>query len=507
MEKISQFPLAFWRETKLPAFDKLNEDITVDVAIVGGGITGITAAYLLSKEGLKVAVLEAGSILNGTTGHTTAKITAQHGLIYDELIHHIGEEKAKLYYKSHAEGLEFIRSLVLEQGIECDFSNEDAFIYASTDEYAEKIEQEWKAYQTLGIEGSLCESIPFPIDIKNALRMNHQAQFHPLKYLAGLLDSALHSGCAVYENTTAMDVEDADSDEPKVVTRDGHSISCRHVISASHFPFYDGMGFYFARMHQERSYVIGVKTEKEFPGGMYISVDNPTRSIRSTPVEGGNLVIIGGENHKTGQGPDTFVHYEALQDFAYHVLGTSEISYRWSAQDLITLDKIPYIGPVTKKKENILIATGYKKWGMTGGTLAARLLCDYVLKQENPYKEIYTPSRFDADPSFKNLVSTNADVATHLIKGKLEFVPKDPDDVQNGQGCVVMYNGKRSGAYRDDSGHLFMVDTTCTHLGCECEWNHAEKTWDCPCHGSRFSYKGDVVDGPALDPLKVLGEE
>ena len=498
-----QFPEPFWREISLPPFEKLTENLTVDVAIVGGGITGITAGYLLRKEGLKVAILEAGTILNGTTGHTTAKITAQHGLIYDELIQHFGEEKARLYYQSADNALNFVKKTIQEKSIDCDFSEEDAFIYSITDEYASKIQKEADAYQTLGINGSLLTSIPFDIPVKNALMMKGQAQFHPLKYLKQLVLDFIEAGGLIFEQTTATDIEDGD--DPKIITREGHRVSCKYVISASHFPFFDGMGLYFTRMYAERSYIIGVKTKRPFPGGMYISADDPTRSLRYTPVNGEPLVLIGGENHKTGQGPDTMLHYLALEAFAEKTLGIEEYVYRWSAQDLITLDKVPYIGPVTADKPNILVATGYRKWGMTNGTTAAMLLTDIILKKENPYRDLFSPSRFKkADPDIKKFISFNANVAGHLLKGKLEFVPKDPSDLQIDEGSVVMVNGKRAGAYKDPEGKLHIVDTTCTHLGCECEWNHGERTWDCPCHGSRYSYDGEVLNGPTEKPLRKI---
>ena len=498
-----QFPEPFWREISLPPFEKLTENLTVDVAIVGGGITGITAGYLLRKEGLKVAILEAGTILNGTTGHTTAKITAQHGLIYDELIQHFGEEKARLYYQSADNALNFVKKTIQEKSIDCDFSEEDAFIYSITDEYASKIQKEADAYQTLGINGSLLTSIPFDIPVKNALMMKGQAQFHPLKYLKQLVLDFIEAGGLIFEQTTATDIEEGD--DPKIITREGHRVSCKYVISASHFPFFDGMGLYFTRMYAERSYIIGVKTKKPYPGGMYISADDPTRSLRYTPVNGEPLVLIGGENHKTGQGPDTMLHYLALEAFAEKTLGIEEYVYRWSAQDLITLDKVPYIGPVTADKPNILVATGYRKWGMTNGTTAAMLLTDIILKKENPYRDLFSPSRFKkADPDIKKFISFNANVAGHLLKGKLEFVPKDPSDLQNDEGSVVMVNGKRAGAYKDPEGKLHIVDTTCTHLGCECEWNHGERTWDCPCHGSRYSYDGEVLNGPTEKPLRKI---
>ncbi|WHZ04141.1 FAD-dependent oxidoreductase [Neobacillus sp. YX16] len=506
-ENTHQFPRTYWREIELPTFEKLNEDKTVDVVIVGAGITGITAAYLLAKEGVKVAVLEAGGVLNGTTGHTTAKLTAQHGLIYDELISHFGEEKAKQYFESASNAIKFVETTVKEKGIECDFSQQDAYVYATSDHYAQKLETEWAAYQRLGIDGDLVGNIPFDIQIKSALLMRNQAQYHPLKFLKGLLDEAVNSGCSFYENTVADTIEDEETSQPKVVTKDGHHVTCRHVIISSHFPFYDKPGLYFARMYADRSYAIGIKTDMKYPGGMYISADSPTRSIRYTPIEGGNLLILGGENHKTGQGMDTLRHYLALESFAKEVFDLSEYHYRWSAQDLVSLDKVPYIGPITASKEHILVATGYKKWGMTSGILAAHILTDYIINRDNPYKDLFSPSRFDADPDIKSIVTTNADVAKHLIKGKLEFVPKDPGDLKNGEGSVVMHNGQRAGAYKDENGKLYIVDTTCTHLGCECEWNHAEKSWDCPCHGSRFSYEGDVIEGPAKKPLKYVGDK
>ncbi|SMQ65516.1 Glycine/D-amino acid oxidase [Bacillus sp. OV166] len=507
-EKIPKFPKTYWREIELPAFISLEQDLSVDVAIVGAGISGITAAYLLSKEGLKVALLEAGNVLNGTTGHTTAKLTAQHSIIYDELINHFGVEKARLYYESHMNAIRFVESCVEEKGIDCDFSKQDAYVYATTDEYVDKLKTEWEAYKSLEIDGALKDTIPFNIPAKGALMMHNQAQYHPLEFLKALLDDAVKAGCSVYENTVASDIEDDDT-EPKVVTKSGHRVSCKHVIIASHFPFYDKPGLYFARMYASRSYAIGIKTDKDYPGGMYISADNPPRSIRYTPLNGEKekLLIIGGENHKTGQGMDTLKHYEALETFAEEVFGIKEYDYRWSAQDMVTLDKLPYIGHYTEGRENVLVATGFKKWGMTTGILAGHLLTDYVMERDNPYMDLYTPSRFQADPDLKSVITTNADVAKHLIKGKLEYTDKSADDLQVGEGSVVMYNGKRAGGYKDENGKLYVVDTTCTHLGCECEWNHAEKSWDCPCHGSRYAYSGDVIEGPAKKALKLLAEE
>jgi glycine/D-amino acid oxidase-like deaminating enzyme/nitrite reductase/ring-hydroxylating ferredoxin subunit len=499
---LPQFPEPYWTESvKRPTFQKLDRDITVDVGIVGGGISGITTAYLLAKEGVKVALIEANRILYGTTGHTTAKITAQHGLIYDELIRYLGEENARLYYKATSEAAQFIKNTAQEHHIDCDLTEEDAYVYTNSDQYVNNIMNEFKAYKKLGIDGEFVENIHVPLQMKAAVVMKNQAQFHPLKYLTKLVEFMSEKGVEIYENTTAIDIERGV--QPKIVTRDGHKITCQHVSVCSHFPFYDS-GFYFSRMYAERSYIIAVKTETEYPGGMYINAENPVRSLRYTNVNGEKLVLIAGENHKTGQGAPMIQHYEALQSFGEQVFGIKEIPYRWSAQDLTTLDKVPYIGQMNQYTPNIFIATGYRKWGMTNGTAAALLLADLMMEKDNRYRELYTPSRFYADPSVKKFISVNTDVAKHLIEGKLEFAMRKPEDLVTDEGAVVSVNGKRAGAYRDEEGKLHIVDTTCTHMGCELEWNSGDRTWDCPCHGSRFSIHGDVVEGPANKPIKKL---
>lgn len=504
--KMPQFPEPYWRTSvELPSFPKLTGNIETDVAIVGGGISGITTAYLLAKEGIRVALIDSSTILNGTTGHTTAKITAQHDIIYNEFINHLGEEKAKLYYEANYQALHFIKNTVSENKIQCEFTEEDAYIYTNSDEYLSKLNDEFAAYQRLGIESEYVDTLPLSLPMKAAIIMKKQAQFHPLAYLTHLVQEIINAGGTIYENTTATDIEEGTP--PTIVTRDRHKITCKYAVSCSHFPFYDGLSMYFARMYADRSYVLGVKTEKDYPGGMYLSAENPKRSLRYTSMNGEKLILVGGESHKTGQGICTIKHYEALEAFAEETFGIKEIPYRWSAQDLVTLDKVPYVGHITSGHPNILVATGYRKWGMTNGTAAALLLHDIITETENPYHELYTPSRFNADPSVKNFITQNADVAKHLISGKLEFVSVRPEDLSNGEGSVVTVNGKRAGAYKDDEGNLHIVDTTCTHMGCELEWNHGERTWDCPCHGSRFSIHGNVVEGPAEKPLQRIKTE
>lgn len=501
-KKLPQFPDSYWREeVTLPRFDELKEDLKVDAVIVGGGITGITAAYLLVKEGLKVALMEAGTLLNGTTAHTTAKITAQHNLIYDEFINHLGKSKARMYYEANIEALKFIEKTIDEHQMDCDFSKVDTYLYAATEKYAQKLEKEYQAYQKLNIEGSLLDHIPFDIKIKNALSMKNQAQFHPLKYLMRLVEFIKDNGGLIFEGTTAVNI-DKNGSETTVLTRNGHRVTGKHILSCSHFPFYEGTGFYFTRMYAERSYILAVKTKDKYPGGTYLSVDKPTRSLRSAKFNGEEIILVAGEAHKAGQGQDMMKHYKALEQFAQEVFDVDQILYRWSTQDLTTLDKLPYIGPITSNNPNVLIATGYRKWGMTSGTAAAQLLKDIVTKKENRFRSLYEPSRFIADPSLKHFFKENLDVAKHLIKGKLEIPKKDINELAKDEGGAVLINGEHKGAYKDSEGNVHLVDTTCTHMGCEVHWNNGDRTWDCPCHGSRFSYTGEVVEGPAEKPLQ-----
>lgn len=501
--EIPKFPESYWIEGPKPhTYPELQQDITVDVAIVGGGMSGITTAYLLAKQGYKVALIEAGKLFNGTTGHTTAKITAQHDLIYDELIQRDGEEKALLYYKATTEALQFIKDTVQEHDIDCHFTEQPSYVYTDDDSYISKLNDELSAYNKLGIPSSYVEQIPLHIPSKAAIVMHNQAQFHPLQYLYALTKKFTEMGGVIYEQTTAVDVEQGSV--AKVITREGHSVACKHVVSCTHFPFYD-VGFYFARMHADRSYVIGIESEEPYPGGMYLSAEDPKRSLRSVQMaDGGTLIIIGGQSHKTGQGICTIQHYEELYRFAEQYYAHKKISYRWSAQDLVTGDKIPYIGRITASSPNVFVATGFRKWGMTNSTAAALLIRDLIMEKDNPYEGLYSPSRSITLTGLGQLIVDNTDVAKHLIAGKLEMVHKRPEDLAIDEGAVVKVHGKRAGAYKDENGQLFLVDTTCTHMGCEVEWNNGDRTWDCPCHGSRFSISGEVVEGPAEKPLKTL---
>lgn len=494
---------SYWKHTaRLPQFPSLEESIKTDIAIVGGGITGITAAYLLAKQNISVTLIDAATLLSGTTGRTTAKITAQHGLVYDEFMQHFGEEKTDFYYQANIQAARLIEELIQTHNIDCDYSKQDSIIYTNDEKYIEQLEAEKHVYDQLNIDNDLSSQMPLEIPIKSALTMKNQAQFNPFKYLQALITAAVEMGVQFYEQTRATNVEY--NKHAAIITESGHRITCRYAISASHYPFYDGTGFYPTRLYADRSYIIGAECSDPYPGGMYISAEEPTRSIRSTQLDGKNLWLFGGENHKTGQGKSLISHYDALNKFAQNHFTIKTIPYRWSAQDLVTLDKLPYIGPITKNQTSILVATGFRKWGMTTGTMAAQLMIDMITERDNPYSQLFLPSRFNADPVLKSFASFNTDVAKHLIKGKLSHSESKTTELEADEAMIARVEGKRAGVYKDEDNKLHIVDTTCTHLGCEVNWNSGERSWDCPCHGSRFSYTGDVLDGPAKKPLKKI---
>lgn len=493
---------AYWIDsTEQTNYPPLSEDISVDVAIIGGGMVGITSAYYLKKEGLRVAVIEAKRILEGVTGHTTAKITAQHHLIYDSLRKKFGEEKAKQYADANLWAIEEIAKIIELNHIDCDFIRQPAYIYTQSDQYIQQIEDEVKAAQNLGIKASFDQDLPLPFSIKGAIKFDNQAQFHPRKYLLPLAEKVIGDGSFIFENTRMKNIE---GENPYTILTDHGKITAKYVIVASHFPVYDHFGFYFARMYESRTYALGMRIKEKFPGGMYLSAETPSRSLRSQPYEDGELVLLIGEEHKTGQHKEAAEHYRNLEAFARQNYDVEKISYHWSTQDCMPLDDIPYIGRITSTAENMYVATGFKKWGMTHSTIAGAMIRDQILNKQNPWEEVFNPSRFTPMQSAKKFIEINADVAQEFLTGKLSIPQDTLKDLKEEEGIVIEIEGRRIGAYKDKNQEIYLVDTTCSHLGCELSWNDAEKTWDCPCHGSRFTYTGEVIEGPAVKSLQRL---
>ena len=338
--------------------------------------------------------------------------------------------------------------------------------------------------------------------MKAAVRFDNQAQFHPRKFLLPIADKITKNGVQIYEKTRIVSIEENENGSYCLITNQGNKVTAEKIIIASHYPFYNKPAFYFTRIYPERSYVVAIKAKENYPGGMYITAEEPGRSLRSQMTDQGQLIFIGGEHHKTGQGEDTTTHYEKLIDFANQTFTVEQIPYRWSTQDCMTLDDLPYVGQFTSKKPNIYIATGFGKWGMTNSIASAMIIRDLILEGKSPWQDVYNPSRHTIAASTKTFVVENLNVAGKIVQGKLSLIPDDVD-VKPEEGKIIELDGQRTGVYKDINGNLHIVDTTCQHMGCELYWNAAEKTWDCPCHGSRFSIDGDIVEGPTVQPLNT----
>jgi glycine/D-amino acid oxidase-like deaminating enzyme/nitrite reductase/ring-hydroxylating ferredoxin subunit len=499
-ESLPGEPTSLWLattpQTDYPTLAR--NDLQVDVAIIGGGLVGITVAALLSEAGLTVAVLEAGRIVNGVTGHTTAKLTSLHTLIYDHLARHSGEWKAKLYADANQAAIEFVANLVQKRNIACDFTRTESYTYTTSDDEVKHIEAEQQAAIRLGLPATLTTETSLPFPVKAAVRFDNQAFFHPRKYLLALAQGIPNESNYIFEGTRVLDVDEG---EPCVIKTEQGILKARDVIIASHFPAID-KALYFARMTPHRSYVLGVRLNGPVPRGMYISSNEPFHSIRSHIADdGGEILMVGGEGHKTGQGGDTVARYKNLETWARETFPVADIAYRWSTQDNKTLDRVPYIGLASPASRHLYVATGFGGWGMTGSTVAAMLLRDLITRRENPWAELYDPNRFNLE-SVPTLVKENVNAASHLIGDR--FKAQQPEEIAPGEGAIVESEKGKIALFKEENGTLHRLSPVCTHVGCFVGWNPAEKSWDCPCHGSRFSCEGVVLHGPAQKNLERL---
>ena len=336
-----------------------------------------------------------------------------------------------------------------------------------------------------------------PIDA--ALRYDDQAEFHPVKYLRRLAREIPGDGSHVFENSRVVSAKDGHP--ASVVTLEGATVTAENVIVATHFPFLD-RGLYFARMHAERSYAIGMFVDDHRVEGMYLSTESPSHTIRSIPTERGEMLMVGGESHKVGQS-DAGARYAAVEAWAREHWNVREVAYRWSTQDAMPVDGVPYVGKHQPGAKSLWVATGFLKWGLTNGTAAAQILADRILDDEPPpYANLFDSNRIKPLASATEFVKENANVAKHMIGNHIARADfGSTDDIPRGEGGTVRFGTRKVGVYRDEGGELHAVSTLCTHLGCAVTWNTGERSWDCPCHGSRFDPDGHVLEGPAVRDL------
>jgi glycine/D-amino acid oxidase-like deaminating enzyme/nitrite reductase/ring-hydroxylating ferredoxin subunit len=443
----------------------------------------------------------------GTTGHSTAKVTSQHGITYARLRLTHGTGGARTYADANERAKEWIARVVEEERIDCDFRRRDAYLFATSWIERRLIEREAAAARGSGLPAELVDDVPLPYETKGALRFAHQAEFHPQKYLLGLAARLEELGVPIYEHTRAIAVEGGERKTVRVAG--GGSIEADHVVVATLMPFLD-RGVFFARAYPNRSYVITARIRGEPPQAMLINPGSPTRSIRSVPADGEELLMIGGEGHHTGASEALPDRYEALIEYARRHWDVQSVEHRWSSQDFVADDSVPYVGPVNPLDDRILIVTGLKKWGITGGTVAAELIRDRLAGRENEAASMFSSTRIDPIGEAPKFLLENSKVGLRFLGDRIrERGSRSLEDLAAGEGGIVSGPEGKVAGYRDESGALHAVSTRCTHLGCQVRWNGAERTWDCPCHGSRFTVDGDVLNGPAVDPLgrRAGGEE
>lgn len=459
---------SFWNleRENYKKFDSLQDNIEADICIIGAGLTGLLTAYYLSKEGKNVIVLEKDRICSHTSVGTTGKVTSQHGLIYKYLKDSQGKEFAKKYFRANQKAVENTKEIIEKENIECDFEEKSAYVYTQTKEELQKIKDEVKACKDLGIEAEFTSSIDLPFEILGAIEFKSQAQFHPLKYAYGISKAIEKNDGKIFENSKVIDV--VKEDENYVVETENAKVKTNYIVIATRYPIITFPGYYFVKMYQSTSYAMIFDINSDFnTSGMFINSEIPQNSFRSVKYNDKNLLLAVGYDRKTGSeiigNP-----YEYLKSRVKNIYPNAEEIGRWCAEDCISLDKIPYIGDFSKIMDNVYVATGFNKWGITSSNISANIIKDKILDIENEYEDIFRSSRLE--------IIKNKDEVMNMLK-------------ESAEGIVV----KR----------LKTKPTpTCTHLGCKLSWNEIEQTWDCLCHGSRFTKDGEVIETPAINDLE-----
>lgn len=492
---------ALWSGTVKPDnFPTLSGDIVVDVAIVGGGITGISTAYHLAKAGKKVAVLEAKQVGMGTTGSSTGNLYVPTSNHLHTIRSKFDAETMKAVATSRGAAIDFIAQRIEEFTIDCEFQRVPWYLFATKEGSAhiQQVEREQKAAEEVGLSTSDAVPAGFPYQVSAIAHVRDQAQFNPLRYVAQLADAIVGGNCSIYEGTKVDRIEDGD---PCVVHTKTGTVRAKKVVQATHSP--KGIYAVHTAMEVYREYAFAVRLKGDLPaGGTYWHLEGKQLySIRPYRNEQGNFLIVLDASHKVGHQEHTEDSFKQVETYLRAHFAVDKIAYSWAAQNYKPADAIPYIG-TSPLEENVYIATGFGPDGLTYGTLAAMIISDLILGKENPWAKCYDPKRFTPVASAMQFSKESIDVAAHLVKDYLFTEDEGAlKEIKPGEGKVVALDGQKVAVFRSQQGKLHLVSAVCTHMGCIVHWNNAEKSWDCPCHGSRFSVDGELLEGPAIENL------
>ncbi|HEY1604761.1 MAG TPA: FAD-dependent oxidoreductase [Allosphingosinicella sp.] len=491
----------YWNATagEPPVFPSLEGDLEVDIAIVGGGIVGVTTARLLKDEGHKVALVEARRVGREVTGKSTAKITSQHGIRYQILEKKFGADHAQAYGEAQQAGLARIRALAAEHGIDAGIEEKPAFLYTRDEAYAGQIEKEAEAARRFGLPATLTTDTGLPFDVRAALRFDRQAQFHPTRYVAGLARTIPGDGCHLFEQSRAVDYE------PDRVTTDRGTVRARHVVMATHLPL-GQIGLFYAENAPMAEPVVAARIDRDLPG-MYKNVEQPSHSIRTHKDADGQLwAICAGTHFKPGHEAEERRWMDDIARWTTDNFGAARPEFHWVNEDYKPMDGAPFIG-WSSSRDGYLVATGFDAWGITNGTAAAMIIADLLAGRDNRWAATFDATRVKPIAGGPQFAKANAEVAMELAVGWLSKKANSYDELGRGEAAILKVDGERVAAFRDEDGNIHAVSAVCTHMGCIVGWNATDRTWDCPCHGSRFELSGAVIHGPATRPLgaKIAG--
>ncbi|MFT3883302.1 MAG: FAD-dependent oxidoreductase [Gemmatales bacterium] len=491
-----------WLREKLAEFPPLQKNAHFDVLVIGGGNTGISTAYVMKEAGLRVGLIEKDRCGSVNTGHTSAHLTCITDLRLSKLLHKLGKDHAQAVMDAGVLAIDTVEANCAKESIECHFARVPGFLHASltqTEEESKDLEADLKAAVELGIEAVYLQSVP--LVHKPGIRVPNQARFHPLKYLQGLLKRIPGDGCQVFENTEITEF----SQKPFHVKANGFKVTFDYLVIATDVPLQGNNSLFDATLFQTKiapytSYVISAEVSPgSVPDALFWDTSDPYYFLRLEKDQGKEYAIFGGLDHKTGQEVNANERYQQLERLLQKYVPTAHVKARWSGQVVESVDGLPYIGEIADKQ---FIATGYSGNGLTFGTVAALMACDAARGRSNPWKDLFDPSRKKLSAIW-NYMKENADFPYYLIKDRLKkSEAESPDHLASGQGKILEMEGNRVAAFKDEQGKLTLLSPVCTHLGCIVRWNQSEKTWDCPCHGSRFRARGEVFAGPAESPLE-----